>query len=157
MGIVDSLVGAGWKPEENSDGEFKPLVGTYEVEVVTLRPEIDQKNSNAKYYQFELKPLSVLDGDAFGEKFSFRKRYYVDGDKAQENLKKLLNDLFTLGVTLDTTSDEAMEASFVKAIGVKGYVRSWGWTPEGKSAVQMFVVQKPKVAQRKVKADTLPF
>lgn len=157
MGLVDNLKAQGFKLEANEDGMFKPLVGTYECVIVALRPEIDTKNGNAKFYQMELKPSIVLEGDAVGDKFSFKKRYYVDGDKAEANLKKLLKDLFTCGLELDMSSDSAFEADFEKAIGVKAYVRAWAWTPEGKDPMQSFVIQQPKVAEKKKKSEALPF
>jgi len=158
MGIVDALKASGFKPEASTDGEYKPLKGTYKAQIVALRPEIDRKNNNAKYYQFNLKPIEVIEGDGFGERTEFRKRYYVDGDKAAENLKELLNALFTAGIELDTSSDEAMEADFGKAINQVAFIRTWGWTPEGKeNAVQMFTFVKEKVAEKRRKTESLPF
>jgi|GEM_PF-5193586 len=158
MSLIENLKAAGFKPEANTDGEFKPLKGTYKCQITTLRPEIDQKNNNAKYYQLELKPIEVLEGDPFGDKFAFKKRYYVDGDKAAENLKSLLNALFTAGIELDMSSDAALETDFVKAINQVAYVRSWGWLPEGKeSPVQMFNILKEKVAEKKRSKDSLAF
>jgi len=156
MGVVDSLKKDGWKPELNMDGEFKPLVGTYKAEIIALRPEIDTKNGNAKYYQLEVKPLEMIYGDTFGDKFTFRKRYYIDGEKGAANLQKMLNDLFTCGIELDTQSDEHMEADFEKAIGKTAFVRSWGWKKDDGNTAQMFVIQQEKVALKKKKSDT-PF
>lgn len=158
--LTDQLKALGFKPEANTDGEFKPLVGTYAATIQTLRSEIDTKNDNAKFYQLEIKPNEVIEGETFGEKFLFKRRYYVDGDKAAENLKKLINDMFTAGVELDTSSDAALEASFEKAIGAACYVRSWGWTPKDKtSPTQMFVIQKAAVAEKKRATSTsaIPF
>jgi len=158
MSLVEKLKAAGFKPAANTDGEFVPLKGTYECNIVVLRPDIDKNNGNAKFYQLELKPIAAIEGDPFGEKFTFRKRYYVDGDKAEKNFEKLVNDLFTSGLEFDMTSDSAFEADFAKAIGAKMYVRSWGWTPEGKdSAVQQLSVIKAKVAEKKRTAGSLTF
>ena len=157
MGLVDNLKTAGFKPNANDDGIFKPLKGTYECNIEVLRPDTDKNNNNAKYYQMELKPVVALDGDPFGDKFTFRKRYYVDGDKAIANFEKLVNDLFTCGLELNMETDEAFEADFPKAIGVKAYVRAWAWTPEGKEPQQSFVIQQPKIAEKKRSKETLPF
>lgn len=158
MGLIDNLVQAGFKPEASTDGEFKPLKGTYKTEVSVLRSEIDTKNNNAKFYQLNLKPSETLDGDGFTDKFEFKKRFYVDGDKAAENLKKMLNLLFTAGIELDMTSDAAMEESFINAIGKTVYIRSWGWLPEGKDqAQQMFSAIKEKVAGKTKKSNPVPF
>lgn len=158
MGLVDQLKSAGFKPEANTDGEFKPLKGTYKASVVALRPEKDTKNKDAKFYLLELKPQEALEGDAFGDKMTFRKRYYMDGDKAADNLKDMLNALFTAGIELDTASDEALEASFEKAINKTVYLRAWGWKPDGKdSTYQMFSIIKEKVAEKKKSTAALPF
>lgn len=158
MSLTGNLKAAGFKLQANTDGEFVPLKGTYECLIEVLRPEIDKKNNNAKFYQLELRPVTVLEGDPFGEKFTFRKRYYVDGDKAAKNFEKLVNDLFTAGLEFDMSSDEAFEAEFTKAIGQKMFVRSWGWTPDGKdTAVQQMSVLKEKVAEKKRGAGSLNF
>lgn len=158
MSLTEKLKAAGFKPTANTDGEFQPLKGVYECNVTALRAEIDKNNNNAKYYFLELKPVAALEGDAFSDKFTFRKRYYVDGDKAAKNFEKLVNDLFTAGLEFDMSSDEAFEANFEKAIGMKIYVRSWGWTPDGKDqAVQQMSILKEKVAEKKRSANSLTF
>ena len=168
MGLTDNLRAKGFKPEANVDGEFKPLKGTYACEITVLRPEVDEKNNGAKYYQVEYKPKAVLEGDPFGDKFSFRKRVYVDGDKAEDNLQAMLDDLFTCGIELDMSSDDAMEASFTLAIGKTAYIRAWGWTPDkdrtgnaipesDRKAFQQFVVQKQAVAEKRRNSTALPF
>lgn len=157
MGLTDNLKASGFKLEPNTDGIFKPLVGTYKGVITVLRPDVDKNNGNAKYYQLEIKPDTVIAGDSFGDSFSFKRRYYVDGDKAQTNFEKLVKDLFTCGLELDMSSDEAFEADFTKAIGVTAFVRAWAWTPEGKEPQQSFVVQQEKVAMKKKTAENLPF
>lgn len=166
MGVVDALRAAGYKPTANEDGQFKPLKGTYAAHYAVLRPETDDKG--AKFYQIELKPDEVIDGDEFSEKFTFRKRVYLDGPKATENVKAMLDDLFTCGVELDLSSDEAMEADFEKAIGVTAYVRAWGWTPEKdakgnalpeseRRSIQQFVIQQKSAADKKRSATSHKF
>lgn len=161
MSVLKALAEIGFKPTANEDGLFKALKGTYEANIITLRKEVDEKNGNANYYLLELKPITVIEGDTFGDRFTFKRRCYIDGEKAQENLKRLLNDLFTCGVELNTTSEEAMEADFGKAIGVKAYVRAWGWTRKDKDGndltSQMFVIQQEKVALKKKKGEAVPF
>lgn len=157
MGLTDNLKASGFKITPNEDGLFKPLVGTYEGTITVLRPDMDLKNGNAKYYQLEITPSAVIDGDEYGPKFTFKKRYYVEGEKADANFQKLVKDLFTCGLELDMSSDSAFEADFEKAIGVKAYVRAWAWTPEGKDPQQSFVIQQAKVADKKRKETALPF
>lgn len=155
--ITDSLRQNNWKPEASSDGEFKPLVGTYLTAITALRPDVDKKNNNAKFYELEVKPKEKIDGDEFSERFSFKKRFYVDGDKAAEKLKDMLNILFTAGVELDLTSDASMEADFNKAIGKSLHVRSWGWTNDAGKQIQMWVAQKAGIAEKKRNAGSHAF
>jgi hypothetical protein len=154
---------SGFKPEANADGEFKPLVGTYVCEWKVLRPEVDAKNGEAPYYQAEFKVLEVLAGDpAKDSDFNdFRKRYYVDwnstDEKQAENLKKLANDVFT-GTGLELPMKQAgFEAGFADVVGKKVYIRAWGWKRDDGKTAQMFVVQKPEVAEKKRSQDSLAF
>ena len=159
MSLTDKLREAGFKPSQNTDGEFKPYTGTYKVETKVLRPDVDDKGQ--KFYQAEWNIIETLEGmPKRDSKYSaFRKRYFIDDpDKGLDNLKKLLNDFFTIGVELDQSSDEAFEESFKSAIGSQGYIRGWEWTPDGKDrAQQSFVIQKAQVAEKKRSTQSLPF
>ena len=157
MGIVDSL-NEGFELQANSDGEWVPYKGTYKVGCVALRPELDEQYG--KYYQAEWNILEVLEGDMKREsRFSdFRRRYYVEGERAKENFRKLCNDFFTMGVEFDRSSDEAFDQSLGNAIHAQGYLRAWGWTKEGTDKMQQsFVIQKEKVAEKKRTAHSVGF
>jgi hypothetical protein len=157
MGLIDTLKQAGYKPTASSDGEWKPLVGRYKANVVTLRPEKDDQG--AKYYQLELKVSETLDGDtAGGGKYpEFKRRYYLDGDKGAKNLQNMLDLFFTLGIEFDMSSDEALEADFNKGIGATAYIRAWEWKKDDGTVAQSWVVQKEAVAQKKAKTAKVPF
>lgn len=157
MGIVDTLKQAGYKPTASSDGEWKPLVGRYKAECVTLRPESD--DAGAKYYQLEFKVSETLDGDhAGGGKYpEFKRRYYLDGDKGAKNLQNMLDLFFTCGVEFDMSSDAALEADFGKAIGVTAFIRAWAWEKDDGKTAQSWVVQKQAVAEKKGKSAKVPF
>ena len=159
MGITDVLRKQGWKPEASTDGEWNPYKGVYKVGIAALRKE-KAEDSEVEYYQLELDIVEALSGDAKREsKYpAFRRRFYLDGDKATDNVKKLLNTLFTWGITLETSSDATMEAGFADTIGHEGYLRAWGWTPEGKDqATQSWVPLKSGVAEKKRSASSTPF
>ena len=163
MSLETLMEQSGFKPEANADGEFKPLVGTYVCEWKVLRPEVDAKNGDAPYYQAEFKVLEVLAGDpAKDSDFNdFRKRYYVDWNSTDEkqaaNLKKLANDVFT-GTGLELPMKQVgFEAGFADVVGKKVYIRAWGWKKDDGKTSQMFVVQKPEVAEKKRSQDSLAF
>ena len=167
MGITDSLRSAGFKPEANTDGEWEVLKGQYKCEWVTLRKEEARDTVGARYLA-EFKAKDTIDGILARPSMypHFRRSYFLDNT---EDIKKLLNDAFTAGVALDTSSDEAFEASFANAIGKDVYVRGWGWTPEKdrsgnvlpegeRRTLQQFVVKQEKNAKpRKAKAGVVPF
>ena len=160
MDITSALRDSGFKPEASTDREWKPLKGRYATNWVTLRPETDDKGQ--KYYQAEWKVTETLDGATPNpSKYpEFKRRYYmVDGERssAQDNLKALLNATFTAGVELDTSSDEALETSFANVIGVRCYIRAWGWQGDDGVTRQSFVLQKEVVAQKKKKGPAVPF
>lgn len=165
MSIAEKMKARGYKPEASTDGEFKPLVGTYLTELITMRKEVDEKNGNVEYYQVEYKPKEQLEGDMFGEKFTFRKRVYLpDGSGTEEQnanaeakLEKLINDMFTIsGEDPDLSSDESLDAYLKSHVGKEAYVRSWGWKQDSGKELQMFVVQKASVAEKRRSSESVP-
>jgi len=149
MSVTDFL--KGFTPEINEDGSgFDILEGVYATKVNYLRPE---KNKDGAYdrYRAEYEVTEVIKGNGNpGRKLW--STYYKDNEAS---IKKLVSDFFTAGITLDTSSDEAFEASFENAIGKKVYVRGWGWTPskkmdgsaiakEDQVAKQSFIVKSEK-------------
>lgn len=160
MGIVDALRDGGFKPKASQEGIWDPYKGTYKVSWDICRMDIDQKNGNVRFIQAEWNIRETVEGDQKREsKYSdFRKRYYVEGENAEKNLKQFLSDAFTFGVDCDITSDESLQMSFGQLIGREGYLRAWGWKPEGRdNAVQMTVIMQEKAALKKKKADSVPF
>lgn len=156
MGVMDYL--KGFTPEINTDESgFDVLEGTYLTNINRLSPEAGKdkqgnRDSAKDCYSIEYQVEQVIKGNGNpGRKLW--KRYYKDNEK---DMKNLLNDLFTAGITLDTSSDEAgFEASFERAIGKKVYLRGWGWTPtkrqdgtaipaDEQKARQQFVVKSEK-------------
>lgn len=161
MSLSEALKASGFKAEANTDGEWQPYKGTYEVEWKALRKEIDKKNGDAEYLLAELDIVTTLEGDQKRDSqyADFSRRVYLDGDKAQDKMKKLINDVFTFaGIDPDMTSDEAMLASLQKVVGQVGFVRAWGWKPEnGDKHIQFWVALKPEVAEKKRSADSVSF
>lgn len=153
MGLVDTLVQSGFQPEVNQDSQFEVLAGQYRCSWMVLRPEAEDtaKNRPARWAaQFVIE--EALEGthvniDLAPEK---RRRFFKSYTKDADGAKKLLNDLFTVGVELDTSSDEAFEASFDRAIGKPVFIRSWGWTPEQTRDGQAIPVAQRRTMQQLV-------
>ncbi len=154
MGVTDSLREAGYVPEVNQDQAFETLIGQYQCYCSVLRPETG-KDGRPDTWAAQWLIEKVLEGThvdtdvAPDKRRRFFKRYQKDAD----GLKKMLNDFFTMGVTLDQASDVALEASFTEAIGKTAFLRAWGWTPDKtvsgasipeheRKAFQQFVIKR---------------
>lgn len=125
MGLKE-LIGNDWKPVANVEG-FDILDGTYEIKVSGLRPKQNKESQEFDQYQLEITVVKTISG-AKGEGRKFWKNYYKDNS---DSIKDLLCDLFTMGVDLPTPDDwKEFEGGFTLAIGAKGTLRAWKWTPE---------------------------
>lgn len=149
MGVLDNMKAAGFKPKASQDGVWEPYNGVYKLEWTTCRKEVDQKNGNVEYIQAEWNILEALAGtDKRPSKYAdFRKRYYIEGDKAADNMQKFLDDAFTFGVDLSQATDETLESKFGEIVGKIGFGRAWAWTPDDAAEPrQMFTLTQEKVA-----------
>ena len=174
MGLVDDLKAAGYKPEVNSGADFEPLNGVYETVCRVLRTE-PGKDGREDQWMIQLYITRVFKGTHVDTQVEEAKRRRLTRwySKDTDGLKRLVNDCFTAGVTLSLESDEAVEASFEKAIGVTFFVRAWSSTPtkdkEGnvvpeqeRRTFQNFVVLTEKDAEKAAskvakKAGVAPF
>lgn len=149
MGVLDNLKAAGYKAKASQDGVWEPYNGVYKLEWVTCRKEVDAKNGNVEYIQAEWNIVETLAGtDKRPSKYAdFKKRYYIEGDKAADNMQKFLDDAFTYGVDMGNESDASLEGRFPEVIGKIGYGRAWAWTPDdAQSPKQMFTLTQEKAA-----------
>lgn len=167
--VMDFL--KGFKPQINEDGSgFTVIEGVCVTKVNYLRPE-KNKDGVVDRYRRELEVVDVLSGNGTpGRKLWTT--FYQDNE---DSVKKLVNDCFTSGITLDLSSKAAMEASFEDAIGKKVYVRCWAWTPDkakdgtiipeqDREPRQQFIVKTEKAAMTDAKrkpstkkSSTVPF
>ena len=117
MDLTEALRAAGFEPTLNTDGEFLALKGTYKAEWVALRPEKGRDSEQIDRYHAEWLIKETLEGtQAVGRKL-FRNywKFSKDGQPNVEDMKKLCNDAFTVGVSLETSSDPAFEETFFEA------------------------------------------
>lgn len=155
MGLVDMLKESGFKPEKSTDGEFKPLKGTYKVQFVKAE-EKPANDKGGKQLQVEFKIAEVLAGDESHSKFNeFRKYLALEGDNATSKTKGIafiINALFTAGVEVTAETDEALMEKIQNALGTELYVKAWGWKPEdGEKEYQQFSILKESVALKQAK------
>ena len=166
MGLEEMMEDAGFKTEVNVDEGFKKYKGTYLCTLTVLRPETDEANDNAFYYQVEFDITHVLEGMPKRESqySDISKRVYVDwasnDPKALKALKKLRDDIFT-ATRIDMPKKQVeFEAKFAELIGKSFFLNTWGWKREGKKEAQMYKVLTKEDAEKKAATATteeIPF
>jgi len=116
-----------FKPEANEDSEFKPLTGRYIARIADCFHDIGAFPSGDMYdrYTLSLQVTETIDGDRGTNRY-LRKRY----QNTPEGVHKLANDLFTAGITVDTSSKEAFDLSLTDTKDKLMNVRAWVWTPD---------------------------
>lgn len=116
-------------PEEiNDESIFKPLKGAYECRIDRLehvQGTSEKTGDPYDFYSMSLEIISITEGDKGVGRY-LKRNYNNDN----EGIKKLLNDMFTSGIELDRSSQEALDASLSSAKDKIVKVRAWVWTPE---------------------------
>lgn len=113
MGVTDILKGAGFVPEKSTVGDKPILKGVYKVMFVDGKKE--EPNDYGQSYSASFKVVETLAGTDSRSSFpEFRGFFAIDeanANSAKRGIKKLINGFFSVGITLDTSSDEALYAS----------------------------------------------
>lgn len=171
MGIADAL--KDYVPEKSTVGEKPVLKGVYKVSLFDVAYMEDKGYGESIYAQFKIDDDGVIAGDKTYSKFPEFKGYFnCSADKVNNKnngLKKLLDGLFSVGVDVDKSSDEALMANLASLKGTTMYINAWRgkkqkkaddgtWAedPEGGS-VQKFVFMTEKNALAKAKKSEVPF
>lgn len=162
MGIADAL--KDYVPEKSTVGEKPVLKGVYKVSLYDVAYMEDKGYGESIYVQFKIDDDGVIAGDKTYSKFPEFKEYYD-----QKKMKKLLDGLFSVGIDVDRSSDEALLAALQSLKGTTMYINAWRgkkqkkkddgtWEadPEGGS-VQKFVFMTEKNAMAKAKKSDVPF
>lgn len=132
--VLKAMQEAGFKPTLNQDEDFPAIEGEYGVTVKTLRPWVNEDTDTKEAYMLQLAVSQTLSGEMADGRLLTR-FYRITGngfngeaitkEQAVENLRRLCNDCFTLGVELARANTEELEASFANAIGASGFARAW--------------------------------
>lgn len=170
MGITDAL--KDYVPEKSTVGEKPTLKGVYKVSLYDVAFMEDKGYGESIYAQFKIDEDGVIAGDKTYSKFPEFKAYFncsADGANKKNGLKKLLDGLFSVGVDVDKSSDDALMASLTSLKGTTMYINAWKgkkqrkkedgtWEaePDGGS-VQKFVFMTEKNALAKAKKSEVPF
>lgn len=170
MGIADAL--KDYVPEKSTVGEKPTLKGVYKVSLFDVAYMEDKGYGESIYAQFKV--VETINGDVSNAKFPEFKGYFnCAPDKVNNKnngLKKLLDGLFSVGVDVDRSSDEALMASLQNAKGTTMYINAWrgkkqkkqedgSWVAdEDGGNVQKFAFMTQKLAEGKAsKSNALPF
>ena len=130
MSIVNALKNAGYKPEKSTVGDKPILVGVYKAMFVEWANLPDGKFGPQLSAQFKV--TQALAGKDSTSGFPEFRDYYktdTEGVSSKRNgLAKLLNGFFSVGINVDTSTDEALAASLDSLKGsaevfIKAYVK----------------------------------
>lgn len=128
MGVSDILKQQGYKPEKSAVGDKPILNGVYKV--VFVEGKLNEPNEYGQSYQAKFKVVERLSGNESRSSFPEFVGFYGVDEKnamsAKKGIKKLLNGFHSVGISIDTSSDEALYASLDEKKGsaelyVKGY------------------------------------
>lgn len=154
-----------YTPVVNEDKDGREILkGTYRC---ALDLKVGETKSEPKQdaYKMELDVVDILEGNGSAGRRFFR-TYLKDDDKS---VTKMLNDLFTAGISLPTGSVEDFEIGLDLVQGNPVTVRAWGWTPDKdrsgniiaedkREAQQMFkIVSASGVKVKERSASEVPF
>ena len=113
MGISDILKAGGFKPEKSTAGDRPILKGVYKA--MFVEGKVNEPNQYGQSYTAKFKVTERLSGtdsrSTFPEFVGFFAIDEANALSAKKGIKKLINGFFSVGITLDTSSDDALYAS----------------------------------------------
>lgn len=119
----------GFEPEVIEDVDFEPIKGAYEARVdsISRKTGTSQRGNAYDMYSFNIQITKTIEGDRGENRFLNKTYNMIQTEFAtpEENLKRLINDLFTCGITYNLSSDAEFEASLAAAKDKTVYVRTW--------------------------------
>lgn len=118
-----------YQPEVIKDEpSFKTFKGRYTARILKITHNIGVSTTTSNPYDFyslRLQVTETIEGDK-ADKRLLDKRY----QNTPEGMKKLMNDLFTMGVEYGKENREAFDLSLSSAVDKIVNVRAWTWTPD---------------------------
>lgn len=170
MSFIDAMKEAGFKPELSTAGGKMILKGTYKASFYDWAKMEDKGFGESIYAQFKI--TETLEGRDSNSKFPEFKGYFSLADdkvaSKKSGLAKLINGFFSVGVSIDWSSEEALAESLNNAKGTEVFISAWSKQPmkkEGdewveddtKEPRQDFTFLTEKNALKKVKKTPAPF
>lgn len=140
-----------FKPESVDEG-FGILKGTYKTTIKGLSLNEPNQYEANPHYKLLVEVVEVLDGNGSPGR-TLRRNYDKTVD---DEVKKMLNELFTAGLSLKTGSVEEMEASMELLTGATMYVRAWGFKRTPDSAEFQSWAPKDEKSVKNLKGKKAP-
>lgn len=142
-------------PKDNDDrARFE---GDFIVQLKPIR-KIISKKTQVPYLILEgdvVKVVSEKDGNQVGIGEEWSKLY---NGQDEDNMAQFDDDCFTIGISLDKTSQEGFEASFANAENKLVYLRAWTYErKDGTGRSQSFAVKSKKLITPELANITVPF
>lgn len=146
MGVSDILKQAGFKQEKSTEGDRPVLKGVYKA--LFVEGKLAEPNQYGHSYVAKFKIVETLSGKESKAAFPEFAGFYDVADKAADKKKgmaKLLNGLFSVGLNVDSSTDEKLYESLDSLKGsaevfIKGFEKkprkqdeegNWVDNPEG--------------------------
>lgn len=145
MGISDVLKEAGYKAEKSTEGDRPILKGIYKA--LFVEGKVGEPNQYGHSYIAKFKVVETLSGKDSRSAFPEFAGFYDIAEKAADKKKgiaKLLNGFFSVGLNIDSSSDEKLYESLDSLKGsaevyIKGFEKKprmlvgeeWVDNPEG--------------------------
>jgi len=138
MGITENLKAAGYVQEKSTEGDRPILKGIYKV--MFVEGKLQEPNQYGHSYLAKFKIVETLSGKESKSAFPEFAGFYDVAEKAADDKKgiaKLLNGFFSVGIKVDTSSDDALYASLAEQVGsaelyVKGFEKkAWKKLDDG--------------------------
>lgn len=121
----------GYQPETIKDEvDFKPIKGKYVCRIARFEHNIGIStvtNEPYDFYALNMQVVETVNGDR-GERRYLTKRYQNN----PEGFKKLLNDMFTAGLSYDISTREAFDLGLSGMIDKNLNVSAYPFTPDKK-------------------------
>ena len=136
----------GFTPETNKDKGFEPFKGIYIARIDKLERKQGTSEKSGKPYDFYSATVQVVKkvkGDDANKRLLFQS-YDPDG----AGIKKLADDLFTAGISVDTSSEKTFEASLEGAIDKLITVKAWDKARVKKEGEEWVQVVPKEMVQR---------
>ena len=117
-----------FNPQPIEDSDFEPVKGAYKAKVSGISRKTGEKDGRAyDFYSFNTQVLETLEGDRADNRYLSKTYNMITSEFTTPDgeMKRLITDLFTCGISYDLSSPEAFDVSLSAAVDKEVYIRAW--------------------------------